>query len=151
MGRVYQAHDRELGEEVAIKTLLGPAADEGDAERLLREAQICRKVTHPNIVRVFDFGRYEGGIFLTMELLSGERLDSLVFRNGPLPLPQIREILTQIGAGLAEAHSLGIIHREGAQVPLLTMRSRLASPKASSSSSTRSRMIRVSHCWRFAS
>jgi serine/threonine-protein kinase len=114
MGRVYQAFDREVGEPVAIKTLLGlPDEDSGnDAERLLRELQICRKITHPNVVRVFDLGRFDGGIFLTMELLEGERLDQRLARLGPLPPPLARHFLCEVAAGLGEAHSLGIVHRD---------------------------------------
>ena len=114
MGRVYQAFDREIGEPVAIKTLLGlPEEDSGrDAERLLRELQICRKITHPNVVRVFDLGRFPGGIFLTMELLEGERLDQRLARQGPLPPPLAQHFLCEIAAGLEEAHSLGIVHRD---------------------------------------
>ncbi|HEY6324880.1 MAG TPA: protein kinase, partial [Thermoanaerobaculia bacterium] len=114
MGRVYQAFDREIGEPVAIKTLLGlPGEDSGrDAERLLRELQICRKITHPNVVRVFDLGRFPGGIFLTMELLEGERLDQRIARQGPLPPPLAQHFLCEVAAGLEEAHSLGIVHRD---------------------------------------
>jgi hypothetical protein len=112
MARVYKAHDRELNELVAIKTLLGLDNDEEDAERLLREAQICRKITHPNVVRVFDLGRYQGGIFITMELLLGERLDALISPERQLPLARIKGILEEIGAGLEEAHALGIVHRD---------------------------------------
>jgi hypothetical protein len=113
MGRVYQAFDRELGEAVAIKTLLGQPEDGShDAERLLREIQICRKITHPNVVRVFDLGRFPGGIFLTMELLEGERLDHRLARQGPLPTQLVQHFLGEIAAGLEEAHSLGIVHRD---------------------------------------
>jgi hypothetical protein len=113
MGRVYQAFDREVGEPVAIKTLLGLPEDSGhDADRLLRELQICRKITHPNVVRVFDLGRFPGGIFLTMELLEGERLDHRIARLGPLPPPLAQHFLCEVAAGLAEAHSLGIVHRD---------------------------------------
>jgi tetratricopeptide (TPR) repeat protein len=113
MGRVYKAHDRELDEAVAIKTLLGQPDDTPvETERLLRELQICRKITHPNVVRVFDLGRFEGGVFITMELLEGELLDRLAARAGRLPLPRIKAILGEIGAGLEEAHALGIVHRD---------------------------------------
>ena len=81
MGRVYKARDLDLGEMVAIKTLLTPAegsAAGDDEERLLRELQICRRVSHPNVVRVFDLGRFDGGIFITMELLEGQILEELI-------------------------------------------------------------------------
>jgi tetratricopeptide (TPR) repeat protein len=113
MGRVYKAHDREIGEAVAIKTLLGqPDDNPKEAERLLREVQICRKITHPNVVRVFDLGRFAGGIFITMELLEGERLDRLIDPARPLPLARVKSILGEVAAGLQEAHALGIVHRD---------------------------------------
>ncbi|HZF09128.1 MAG TPA: protein kinase [Thermoanaerobaculia bacterium] len=111
MGRVYKARDRELDELVAIKTVLhqGEGADE---ERLLREVQICRRITHPNVVRVFDLGRFPGGIFITMELIEGERLDRLTADGRSLPLGRVKSILGEIAAGLEEAHALGIVHRD---------------------------------------
>ncbi len=113
MGQVFKAHDRELGEAVAIKTLLRrPGETSGDEERLLREVQICRKITHPNVVRVFDLGRVEGGIFVTMELVEGTRLDQLIGHNKQLSLPRVRSILTEIAEGLKEAHALGVVHRD---------------------------------------
>ena len=80
MGRVYKARDLDIGEMVAIKTLLTPGeGSTGDEEeRLLRELQICRRVSHPNVVRVFDLGRFDGGVFITMELLEGQILDQLI-------------------------------------------------------------------------
>jgi hypothetical protein len=116
MGRVYRARDLDLGEPVAIKTLLTPAEGAGsasdDEERLLRELQICRRVSHPNVVRVFDLGRFEGGIFITMELLEGQMLEDAIVKDQPIPLERIRFYLSEIAAGLQEAHSLGIVHRD---------------------------------------
>jgi tetratricopeptide (TPR) repeat protein len=113
MGRVYKALDRELNEVVAIKTLLRPDLESAgeEEERLLREVQICRRITHPNVLRVYDLGRVPGGIFITMEYLEGKRLDSLI-GGEPLPLGQVKDILSQIAAGLGEAHHLGVIHRD---------------------------------------
>lgn len=113
MGRVYKAYDRELREPVAIKTLLSqPGEGSGEEERLLREVQIARKIAHPNVVRVFDLGRFPGGFFVTMELLEGTRLDSLIDPRRQLPYGQIRNLLGEIAAGLQEAHRLGIVHRD---------------------------------------
>jgi len=108
MSRVYKARDGELDELVAVKTLLS----RDDEDRLLREVQICRKISHPNVVRVFDLGRFQGGIFITMELLEGESLDALIDPARPLPLARVRAILAEIAAGLREAHSLVIVHRD---------------------------------------
>jgi tetratricopeptide (TPR) repeat protein len=114
MGRVYKARDLDLDELVAIKTLLTPAegATRDSEERLLRELQICRRVTHPNVVRVFDLGRFDGGIFITMELLEGQILEQLILWEESLPLARIRFFLAEIAAGLQEAHALGIVHRD---------------------------------------
>ena len=113
MGRVFQAEDRELGEPVAIKTLVTVGSDGSDSDRLLRELQICRKITHSNVVRVFDLGRFDGGIFITMEFLRGETLDkALRAATGGMPLAQVRDVLRQILSGLQEAHRLKVVHRD---------------------------------------
>jgi tetratricopeptide (TPR) repeat protein len=110
MGRVYKAHDRELDEIVAIKTVLRPATS--DEVRLFREVQICRRISHPNVVRVYDLGRFPGGVFVTMEHLEGRNLDRVIAEDAPLPFERIRAILSEVAAGLAEAHSLGVVHRD---------------------------------------
>ena len=114
MSRVYKARDRAFpDEEVAIKTLLTPALGRSDdEERLMREVQICRKISHPNVVRVHDYGRFPGGIFVTMELLDGPGLDTMIERKKPLAIARVREILKGIAAALSEAHRLKIIHRD---------------------------------------
>ncbi|HEV3460398.1 MAG TPA: serine/threonine-protein kinase [Thermoanaerobaculia bacterium] len=113
MGRVYKARDFELGEMVAIK-VLSSAPDDGsvDAERLLREVQICRKITHPNVVRVFDLGRHEGAIFIIMELLEGQVLVDLINPARLPPIARVKTILIEIASGLQEAHALGVVHRD---------------------------------------
>ena len=114
MGCVYKARDRDLGAIVAIKTVLrGPGESSSEhEERLHREIQICRRIDHPNVVRVFDLGRFPGGLFLTMELLEGEKLSELMRDVDPMPLPKVRRILSEIAAGLGEAHALHIVHRD---------------------------------------
>ena len=112
MGRVYKAHDRELEEVVAIKTLLHPSQDSQEEARLLREVQICRRITHANIVRVYDIGRFPGGLFVTMELLEGKSLDALLKPGRQLKLAQIKGLLLEVLAGLEEAHAQGVVHRD---------------------------------------
>ncbi len=114
MGKVYKAKDLDLGEMVAIKTLLTPAegGTGADEERLLREVQICRRVSHPNVVRVFDLGRFDGGVFVTMELLEGQTLDNVISPFDTIPLSRVRFFISEIAAGLHEAHGLGIVHRD---------------------------------------
>jgi serine/threonine protein kinase len=112
MGRVYKAEDQELGGVVAVKTLLSAAYASEDQDRLLREVQICRRITHPNVVRVYDIGRFHGGLFVTMEYLEGRTLDQVMRERGQLPLAEVRDVLTQLLAGLQEAHALRIVHRD---------------------------------------
>jgi tetratricopeptide (TPR) repeat protein len=113
MGRIYKARDLELGECVAVKTLVAPAESDPALEtRLLREAQICRRISHPNVVRVYDLGRYPGGLFVTMEYLDGRDLAEVIAHEAPLPFARIRFILSGIAAGLHEAHSQGVVHRD---------------------------------------
>ena len=114
MGKVYKARDLELGEVVAIKTLLVSADDAGAGEetRLLREVQICRRISHPNVVKIFDVGRFPGGRFVTMEYIEGRRLDEVLEQEHPLPFARVRSFLAEIAAGLGEAHALGIVHRD---------------------------------------
>ncbi len=113
MGRVYKARDFELGDLVAIKVLIAQPDDgSADAERLLREVQICRRITHPNVVRVFDLGRHEGAIFIIMELLEGQALVDLIDPERRPPLARVKTILVEIASGLQEAHTLGVVHRD---------------------------------------
>ncbi len=113
MSRVYRARDRDLDEEVAIKTVLTPAVGRSeDEDRLWQEVKICRKISHPNVVRVHDFGRFPGGIFVTMELLDGPGLDVVIEEQAPLEIARVRDLLKGIAGALAEAHRLSIIHRD---------------------------------------
>jgi tetratricopeptide (TPR) repeat protein len=113
MGQVYKARDLELDEIVAIKALVAPAQDEMREEaRFLREVQICRRITHPNVVRVYDIGRFPGGRFVTMEHIEGQSLDAVISNEYPIPFARVRFLLSEIAAGLHEAHSQGIIHRD---------------------------------------
>jgi tetratricopeptide (TPR) repeat protein len=111
MSRVYRARDRVLGEEVAIKMLL-PSYHGDDQKRLLREVQISRKITHPNVVRVYDVVPSPGGIFVTMELLDGPDLETLIRGEKRLSLTRVQQLLKEILEGLASAHRLKVIHRD---------------------------------------
>src|SRR5947208_7160895 len=98
MGEVYEAEDTELHERVALKAL--PSRLAGDSEavaRLRREVQLARKVTHPNVCRIFDLGLHEHAghatAFLTMELLAGETLAARLERQGPLAPAQALPLL----------------------------------------------------------
>jgi hypothetical protein len=113
MGRVFKAQDPALGRFVAIKTLsYSLGASEESRKRFHREAQAAALLSHPNIVTVHDFGEEKGLIYMAMELLEGKDLrDALV--EGELPAIEDKlRIMDQVMAGLAFAHSKGVIHRD---------------------------------------
>jgi predicted Ser/Thr protein kinase len=113
MGEVYRADDLTLGQPVALKFLPDEAAhDQGLIERFKNEVRIARRVSHPNVCRVYDVGEVEGHTFFTMEYVDGEDLASLLRRIGRLPEDKALEIARQLCAGLAAAHSKGVLHRD---------------------------------------
>ncbi len=112
MGEVYRARDERLGRDVAIKIL--PADFANDAERLKRfeqEARATSALNHPNILTVYDIGKYEQAPFIVAELLEGEELRAQL-EQGALPVRQALEYAQQVAAGLAAAHDKGIVHRD---------------------------------------
>ncbi len=118
MGEVYEGEDLELGgEPVAIKTILSAIADNKETvEQFKREIQLARKVTHPNVCRIFDLvydPRPSAPVaFLTMELLSGETLSSLIEKSGNLPLERALPLARQMAEGLHAAHQAGVVHQD---------------------------------------
>jgi len=117
-GEVYAASDTALGEQVALKTLSpGEAQSAINLERFRREIHLSRKVTHPNVCRIFDLGEHLGDnghrtIFYTMELLSGLSLADQLDAQGPMPLEEAFPLIAQIAAGLQAAHDSGVVHRD---------------------------------------
>ncbi len=115
-GVVYAARDTRLDREVALK-LVRPGTDvqtkakTDDGDRLLREAQAMAKLTHPNVVTVFDAGPYAGGVYLAMELVEGQSLSEWL-RDTGRPWPQTLRTLLDAGRGLAAAHEAGLVHRD---------------------------------------
>ncbi len=118
VGEVYEAEDLELGGRVAVKILRPEIAGSAHIlQRFKREIQLARKVTHPNVCRVFDLVYHTppegaGLAFLTMELLEGETLAERLARKGPLPPAEVLAIVRQIAAALAAAHAAGVVHRD---------------------------------------
>ena len=113
MGVVYKARDRELDDMVALKMLKREVA--GDRERLERlksELKLARKITHPNVLRTFDFGELDGIPFISMEYVRGVTLRYLLDRQGRLPYSAGLRVAKQLCAGLAVAHAEGVIHRD---------------------------------------
>src|ERR1700728_1779263 len=113
MGEVYRADDLTLGQPVALKFLPDDAArDQNLLERFKNEVRIARRVSHPNVCRVYDVGEVESHVFFTMEYVDGEDLASLLRRIGRLPEDKALDIARQLCAGLAAAHTKGVLHRD---------------------------------------
>lgn len=106
MGEVYEAEDPRLKRKVAIKVLHA-----GAVRRLDDEAQALARLRHPNICRVYDVGRAGSIEYFVMELLDGVPLVERL-KNGPLPLDEALAIGRAVAGALAEAHRLGIVHRD---------------------------------------
>ena len=113
MGAVYQARDTELERTIALK-LIRPdlATNPMVLKRFKQELILSRNVTHRNVVRIFDLGEAQGTRFITMELVEGEDLRTLLARQGRLPSEEAVGILEQISAALEAAHAAGVIHRD---------------------------------------
>ena len=111
MGQVMRAHDLVLDEPVALK-FLPRGSGRRHLESLLNEVRLARQVTHPNVCRVFDFGDAEGEVYLTMELVRGEDLASLLRRIGRLPEDKLTELAHELCAALDAAHRKGVLHRD---------------------------------------
>ena len=113
MGRVYLAEDLTLGRPVAIKVVLKALTqDPGSESRFLREARAMASVEHPNIVRVYAFGRGEHGDFLVMEYVDGESLDRRIRRVGRLQPGSALQIVRQCARALDAGWKSGLIHRD---------------------------------------
>jgi eukaryotic-like serine/threonine-protein kinase len=113
MASVYLAHDEELDRPVALKILAEHLA--GDAtfrDRFEREARLAGRLSHPNVVRVFDVGESEGRPFIVMEYVEGDTLADELLRGGPLPAVRAVELAMQICNGLEAAHASGLVHRD---------------------------------------
>jgi serine/threonine protein kinase/Tfp pilus assembly protein PilF len=113
MGNVYKVFDTEIKEKVALK-LLKPeiAADKGTIERFRNELRFARKISHKNVCRMYDLSKEEGTKYITMEYVPGEDLKSLIRRIGQFTVGKAMSIAKQVCEGLAEAHRLGVVHRD---------------------------------------
>ncbi|KIG14143.1 Serine/threonine protein kinase [Enhygromyxa salina] len=112
MGIVYAARDERLGRTVALKLLRPELSRPGSGGRadLAKEAQSLAKLSHPNVVAVFDVGEYEGQVFVAMEYVEGQSLRRWL--ETPRSLTAILEVYIAAGEGLAAAHKAALIHRD---------------------------------------
>jgi len=113
MGKVYRAEDKKIKEEVALK-LIRPeiAADKKTIERFSNELKMARKIAHRNVCRMYDLGEEKGTHYITMEYVPGEDLKRLIRKVGQFSAGKAVSIAKQVCEGLAEAHRLGVVHRD---------------------------------------
>ncbi|MGH9334645.1 MAG: protein kinase domain-containing protein, partial [Vicinamibacteria bacterium] len=113
MGRVYKALDLELDRAVALKTI---RTEKGKGPEILKrfkqELILARKITHKNVVRIYDLGEAEGVKFFTMELVDGKSLRDILRERKTFTAKEAISCMKQILSGLSEAHSQGVIHRD---------------------------------------
>jgi eukaryotic-like serine/threonine-protein kinase len=110
-GRVYEARDGDLGRTVAFKAVLPGGDIEQREERLLQEAEAAARLSHPNIVTLFDVDRSEQGLYLILEFLRGQTLARRM-EQGPMPAVEALRIALEVAKGIAHAHAHGVVHRD---------------------------------------
>ena len=115
MGVVYKAQDPLIDRTVAIKTInLGLALEEKSEYegRFYQEAKAAGRLSHPNIVTIYDVGKSEEVAYIAMEFLQGRELRDVLNDGQPLPVERVIDIVTQVALGLTYAHGNGIVHRD---------------------------------------
>src|SRR6185503_3972885 len=117
MGAVYRARDPELDRTVAVKTVSPILLSSEELrreylERFRREARAAGRLSHPNIVSVYDLGVDGDTVFFVMEYVPGVSLETILKENPVLPVAQAASIVEQVASGLDEAHRQGIVHRD---------------------------------------
>lgn len=113
MGVVYRAHDRRLGRDLALKQLAPHLShDRGFFIRFQQEARALARLSHPNIVQVYDFLQEQSDAWIVMELVDGCELAEQLERSGVMALPQAARIAQQMAQAMDYAHERGVVHRD---------------------------------------
>ena len=113
MAVVFRAHDPRLGRDVALKVLAPELGlDDAFQRRFIWESHAAAAVDEPHIIPVFEAGEADGALFITMRLVRGGDVGSLLGREGPLPPGRATEIISQAASALDAAHARGLVHRD---------------------------------------
>src|SRR5918994_6214096 len=116
MGVVFEAYDTVIERRVALKMLrtdvFAPEQLTDVRARFKREAHSAGRLSHPNIVTIFDYGEHEGAPYIAMDLMNGEELSRSLESGARMPLPQVVRVMEQLLGALAYAHEAGIVHRD---------------------------------------
>ena len=113
MASVHEAVDQRLHRTVAVKIMHPGLGDDGDfAARFVREARAAARLSHPNVVAVYDQGDDDGTLFLAMELIAGHTLRDTVSKEAPMSPARALALLEPVVSALAAAHRAGIVHRD---------------------------------------
>jgi hypothetical protein len=124
MGMIFKAHDPVLDRPVALKVISSEVeVTEELRARFFREAQACARLSHPNIVTLYDMGEDNGRIYIVMELLDGEELRRFITHRKTLSLEDKLAIMVQVCAGLHYAHQKRIVHRDIKPGNIMVLRS----------------------------
>ena len=113
MGKVYKVLDKEIDARIALK-LIKPeiSSDQKTIERFRNELKTARDITHKNVCRMYHLGKHEDNHYITMEFVDGEDLKGTIRRVGPVGVGKAIAIVKQVCEGLAEAHRVGVVHRD---------------------------------------
>ena len=113
MGAVFAARHELMDKPVALKWLKPQLAENAEArDRFLREAKAAARISHPNVVEVYDVGVHQGALFMVMERLEGQSFEDLLEQDNGLSIPQALQLLIGAMQGVQAAHDKGIIHRD---------------------------------------
>jgi serine/threonine-protein kinase len=127
MGEVWRARHGLLRRPTAVKLIRGEIVDARTRKRFEHEVRQTCRLSHPNVVAIYDYGHTDDGVFFyAMELVDGEDLGRVVARDGPLPPARVIHLLAQACEALAEAHATSLVHRDVKAANLMVCRRGLA-------------------------